>query len=314
MDLALTFDNIIAMRNSFSRPSYQITILASLLFSENNIAYDDAIMGASLGFIRSATGNTSQFRFASAPIIAAKMSLCRDGVEALYNADACYAHLKNISFPPTQSASALPICAWEIANNAPGENMQLVCERAKAFYSSLRNRHSTIVSALEAAIACWIGLLPIDISAGAAFTDITHSRIIRNQWFNNTALATASLALISGLEDCAERIEAMKSSLRLFDQYAKRDSMPYWGTSALLANDISQAAKDINELFNRLKELNGFKFVAPSHILSFASLIYCIGIDDGTYQRHMRMPPQIAYSLLQAAKACAYAYFIQLSW
>jgi hypothetical protein len=314
MDLDLAIHNMRSLGSEAQNASYQIAAMAPLLFAERGDLYDREIMLASQAFLRSATDAASPFRSAALPIISAKMSLSQDGVASLRSAENCHIYMSSIGFAGPQSLPASAICSWEVSSNAAVSSVRQVCERAMAFYSLLRNSHSMHIGPLDSAIACHVAMLPLDMGPAAAFVEDAFARLGQlNYGFSILELALAELCLIAGREDYGDRITEMRAKLKTFTRFAKRDSMAYWGSAALLSDDVGWAAEAIADINERLKAISAFRRLPSSHSLCFSSLVYCIGAKDGTYPIAKDMPRQVSYSLLEATKACAFANFLKLS-
>jgi hypothetical protein len=190
--------------------------------------------------------------------------------------------------------------------------MYLAVDRARRFYSYVKSKHSVLASSLDAYVSCWVALSSIDLQAGSEFAERSY-KIIRSQGSGNNMaeLALSELVLISGLEDGPDLISDMRRLLFGRKAFAKRESAAAWGTAALFANNVSQAADIITEIYYSLKRQRDFRFVTDGHTLSIASLIYCIGAEDGTYPRNARFPSQVAYSLLSAVQGCVITHMVQ---
>ncbi|MBD3922741.1 DUF4003 family protein [Paenibacillus sp. PR3] len=255
--LALFADNAGEMKTSFKWHHAMVNRLAALLYTVEDRTVDVPAIRENIDRIKKNTGIFSSFRGSAVVSFASQLSLSSDPDTQLARALDVLELLRGLKF---RSSPYLSVAAYQIAAHATVEQYADVTERARSFYTAMKENHPFLTGQDDYIFTAMLALSDIEVTAGTERMEQLYTLLKAELRIGNGLQALSQvLVLGEGMTDPVSRVLRLKDAFRSKGiKMDRSDTLSSLGVLTLLPCDDGDIVEDLVQTSEWLRMQKGF--------------------------------------------------------
>ncbi|MDR1394389.1 MAG: DUF4003 domain-containing protein [Bifidobacteriaceae bacterium] len=301
--LELLASNAQVIRQGLRFEDGQLTRLVGLLFALEGKTADVAAIRQCRDLIKAETSVFSPFR--SALAVAGSIALAPDPASCLDQARGAYQALRDAKF---QASAGLALAACQIALRAGGVEVTAVADRARAFYSAMKDQHWFLTSENDVVPAVLLGLSALDVGPATERMEEIYGDVKPSFASGDAAQAATQILVLGGASKLTvQRVIDLKDGLQ--GEKMRPRQVPAavcLGLLALLGTPAGQLVNEMAEARDFLRDAKGFGRLSAENqeiLMHCASIIASYHAADAKDQTAGAVAAAVVQSMMAASQA-----------